>query len=457
MSRSKRKFLFVVPEVPYPPRAHGISIRYLPMLTRFAAEHDIDLVMINDEIGEGVGAEQYDASAVAHMQALCRRAVLVRRDPYFKPILPLRALTKLMSYLPQRTPHDFITYDRDICLQQIESFIGNERYDTVVWATMRYGEWLLSLQRSGHIRRVVLDMVDSLYLHRQRGTSGRPYSSRALQEARFWESKMINSVDAVFYISPVDAAAIPREMLDKQPHVIPNGVYTVGYSDKRMRDIVSPSIGFLGNMSYEPNIEGVLYLYRNVFLPLKQRIPDLSLWIIGRNPGQEILALAATEGVHVTGAVEDIWPYVNAVDVFVLPLQSGTGQQNKILEVMMAGRPVVTTTIANGGIGGHSGRDLLVSDEPEQCLRQVEELLRDPGEREALGARGRDFVSQTFEWNRIYERMAPLVMGGARPVSEPLIDSVTLARGAAVSDVRPATIASEAPVTRRADSSAGSA
>ncbi len=405
MSNSKKKILFVMPGIPYPPRTHGISIRYSPLLTRFARDHHVDIVMITDGKGDGVANVDESAKAVDAVRAICRRAVVVRRDPAQKPSLLVRVLSRLLSRLPGSTPHAYVTYDRAACVAQIDTFIGSERYDPAVWAGSRYGEWLLDLLGRRRFGRVVVDSVDSGYLHLRRGSEGAVHSEREMREARDWESRLINAAAEAVYVSPVDAVAIPPEFINKTPRVLPNGVYVEGFKRDRVGAIGSPSIGYLGNMSYQPNVVAALYLFEKVFLPLKSRMPLLTLCIIGRDPVEQIHALAKHEGVVVTGAVDDIWPYVNAVDVFALPLQTGSGQQNKILEVMLAGKAIVTTTIGNGGIGATPGEELLVCDDAVDWPTQVGVLLDDPQACLRLGEAGRRFVSSRFDWDSIYAGM----------------------------------------------------
>jgi glycosyltransferase involved in cell wall biosynthesis len=420
----RKKILFVMPGIPYPLRAHGVSIRYLPLLERFAAAHDIDLVMICDGQGEGAAAQNDDGHYTAELGKFCSRMLVIRRDPSNKPSIIGRVAHKLLTHLPGRVPHEFSTYDIRSGVAQIAAFMHGQRYAAVVWVTLRYCDWLMDLERAGLIPRLILDMVDSNYLALCRATEGRAHSASALRRTRLWESNVINMADEACYISPVDAAAVPAELINKQRHVIPNGVFTEGYHTAKRPEVASPSIGFLGNMSYQPNIEAALYLHRDVFVPLKARIPGLTLWIIGRAPVEAIKALTAQEGVFVTGEVDDIWPYVNAVDVFALPLMSGQGQQNKIMDAMLAAKPVVTSEIGNGGIGGRSGIDLLICESSVDWQHRLEELLVDQTKREALGMRGRQFVLERFDWNAIYGRFSSLIIDadtGARTgASSPL-------------------------------------
>jgi glycosyltransferase involved in cell wall biosynthesis len=113
----------------------------------------------------------------------------------------------------------------------------------------------------------------------------------------------------------------------------------------------------------------------------------------------------------VTGPVEDIWPYVNAVDLFVFPLQRGAGLKNKILETMRAGRPVITTPIGNEGIDAVSGRDISIAGTPEEFRMETLRLLGSTGQRNAMGEAAHRFVSDRFSWERILLRLEEIVAG----------------------------------------------
>jgi len=82
--------------------------------------------------------------------------------------------------------------------------------------------------------------------------------------------------------------------------------------------------------------------------------------------------------------------------------------QNKVLEAMAAGRPVVTTSVVNAGLGGTPGRDLLVADRSEAMAAEVVRLLRDGRLRDRVGQAGRQFVRQCYSWQHAVRRMAAI-------------------------------------------------
>jgi len=210
----------------------------------------------------------------------------------------------------------------------------------------------------------------------------------------------------------VDADAVPSGNEDRgKRSVVPNGInIPSGISTERV-SFPSPNIGFLGNMGYLPNIEAVERLYKEIFVPLRKIHPELTLVVIGRNPSPSIRALGEKPGVIVTGEVEDIWGYINAIDLFLFPLLRGAGLKNKILEAMYAGRPVLTTKIGNEGIDAMEGRDLVICRTPDDFRREASRLQGSPRERERIGTSAQTLVRKNLSWDGIFRDDEDLLLG----------------------------------------------
>jgi glycosyltransferase involved in cell wall biosynthesis len=211
-------------------------------------------------------------------------------------------------------------------------------------------------------------------------------------------------------------------------HVIPNGINVPSGVNAEQASLPSPNIGFLGNMGYPPNIEAVEWLYKEVFVPLKNNHPDLTLVVIGRYPSRSILDLGEKPGVIVTGEVEDVWPYINGIDVFLFPLLQGAGLKNKILEAMYAGRPVVTTEIGNEGIDAVPGQEFVLCRTPEEFQREAVRLLNSTEERVRIGNFGHALVTEKFSWDPIltaYENLTLGIVPSSDPGSKPQMDPMT--------------------------------
>jgi hypothetical protein len=115
--------------------------------------------------------------------------------------------------------------------------------------------------------------------------------------------------------------------------------------------------------------------------------------------------LGKIPGVVVTGTVPDVRPYYARAAVCVAPLRIGRGVQNKVLQAMAMGLPVVASRIAQRGLEAMPGKHLHVEDEPPAFAERVVSLLTSPAERAAMGRQGRAFVESHHDWDTSCSRL----------------------------------------------------
>jgi len=186
--------------------------------------------------------------------------------------------------------------------------------------------------------------------------------------------------------------------LSKPVTVIPNGVDTSYFHRQTQPPAGSKVLAFLGRMDYFPNIDGICWFAREIFVPIRSLIPDAQLRIIGSNPARAVQDLATLPGVTVTGYVPDVRPHLADAAIAIAPLRLARGTQNKILECMGMGLPVVTTPQAARGIQATPGQHLLVADTPERQIQSIVELLGDPARQARLGEAGRLQAEFAHQW-----------------------------------------------------------
>lgn len=376
----KKSVLVATYLTPWPLRANGVSIRLYPLLEHLAEHCDIDVVVFAAQ-----GARPEPDPILKRL----RRAA-VHETPRRRPSLLERAKMAVDLASPWGPPREYASYHIPDVRERLQEFVGSEQYDVLLW--IGYYHWQAIDAVRSSCQRVVYDSMDSPSLHYERSPKRaglaqllKPYD---LWKCRRWERSLAKVADATVYVSPIDAAVAGDPAM-----VIPNGVYPPQDAPGPVRQ--GPCIGFLGHMGYSPNIIGAKNLHDNVFRPLKKSFPNLRLKIIGRNPAPEIVALRAPD-VEVTGTVEDIWEHIRSVDVFVFPMSSGAGLQNKILEAMVAGKPVVTTSVCTGSVGARIGSEILRADTPEGLQDAVASLLFIPEHAAHIGERGRQYVLRAF-------------------------------------------------------------
>jgi sugar transferase (PEP-CTERM/EpsH1 system associated) len=199
-----------------------------------------------------------------------------------------------------------------------------------------------------------------------------------------------------------------REIPGVSSMVLRNGIDLDYY--RPSPELVEPNhIVFTGVMDYLPNVDGCVWFVNEVLPRLRERCGDVRFTIIGADPNAEVLALAKEPGVTVTGFVDDTRDFLRRGALSVAPLRIARGIQNKVLEAMAMGHPVVGTTCATQGVEGEPGRDYLVADDADGIYAAVARLLEHPDEGRALGARARKFVEERYDWEVVFDPLDELV------------------------------------------------
>ena len=186
--------------------------------------------------------------------------------------------------------------------------------------------------------------------------------------------------------------------VDRPHSVIPKGVDSSYFHPNGGPDPEKPVIVILGRMDYYPNIDAVLHFTRRILPIIRTAIPDVEFRIIGSSPPSAIEQLRNLPGVVVTGHVPDVRPFLRDAVLSVAPLRMARGTQNKILESMALGLPVVATSQAAKGIEATPGEHLLVADSTEDFSTQVVRLLNDKNFRERLSRSGRRRIETSHMW-----------------------------------------------------------
>jgi polysaccharide biosynthesis protein PslH len=159
-----------------------------------------------------------------------------------------------------------------------------------------------------------------------------------------------------------------------------------------------------GVMATYTNVDAATWFARDVFPLVEREAPEASFWIVGRQPQREVLALARPPRVVVTGEVPDVSDWLLRAEVGVAPLRIGAGMQNKLVQAMAAGLPVVSTPVANEGIRAMPDEHLWLREEPRAFADAVLALLCDRDARDRLGAAARRFVEEHWTWDAHFAR-----------------------------------------------------
>jgi glycosyltransferase involved in cell wall biosynthesis len=398
-SRNKERLLIVLPTLPWPARRDGTALRFAPIIAHLAARYEVDVLVL---------ADPYEPPVVEGPLRQCRDVSVLPVPHLAYPSWLLKLRTVYRGLVPWGLPLGSM---RPIAVSALKRWLlahlEKNQYSTVLWVRFGHLDVACAVRRRYRGGRFVLDMIDSPALIFSREVS-LPAHLLPLRRYIIWkwrrmERKVQDTCDATIYISAPDAHAA-RAHPPATVHTVPNGFFLGDDAPAEpVQRAAGRVIGFLGNMGYRPNISAVLRLATRIFPHVLESLPRASLLVIGRSPPPEVRALQ-NERVTVTGEVASIWEHVARADVFVFPMIEGAGMQNKILEVMHAGIPVVTTTISAAGIGASDGDQLLIGDTDEQLIAHVLRLLADRELAAGLVARAQAFVHSEFSLGPILSR-----------------------------------------------------
>jgi glycosyltransferase involved in cell wall biosynthesis len=129
---------------------------------------------------------------------------------------------------------------------------------------------------------------------------------------------------------------------------------------------------------------------------------------VGSRPGAEAHRLGKLAGVELVGEVPDVRPHLHNARVVVVPLRVARGVQNKVLEAMASGKPVVVSREALEGINASPDVDLLCAATPAKWVRAICGLFSESDRCRDLGRAGRDFVEERYRWSSQLAKLAEL-------------------------------------------------
>lgn len=262
--------------------------------------------------------------------------------------------------------------------------------------------------------KTVLDQhnVESTIIRRIAQTSPsqgmRLYARLEWPKLRAYELWACRKASLVTTVSDEDRIAL--QAMDPQlthVHTVPIGVDT-DYFRPVERSAGSVNILSIGTMHWPPNVESMLYFYKEILPLVRRQIPQCTLTIAGQQPVAAIRALAADPVVRVTGYVSDAREVARDCAVFVVPLLSGSGVRVKILNAMAMGLPIVSTSVGAEGLDARPGTAMLIADTPDGFARAVVEVMKRRDLADRLGREGRALVCEKYSWKIVGERLLAL-------------------------------------------------
>ncbi len=397
------RILFLTPQLPYPPR-QGTAIRNFGLINGLAPRHTIDLLtfLATDE----------SLTPNNPLLSMCNRVATI-------PAAPRPTSARIRDTFLSLQPDMALRLADEAFAAKLAGWLRDGKYDIVQAEGIEMGRYLLQarqqLAEQGARTKLVFDDHNCEYLLQQRNAftdlrslrrfPAGVYSLAQWRKLRRYEQKVCATADRTLAVSEPDASAL--RILDNRVDMIANGIDLSEYHVATLVEPPPPLLVFTGKMDYRPNVDAVLW-FANQVLPLVLRArPDVRFQIVGRSPHPRLDLLRDNPAIEITGAVEDVRPYIAGAGVYVMPLRVGGGTRFKALEALAMGKPIVTTTLGVEGIGVVHRREVMIADTATTFALEVLALLdaQSAQTRQKLSENARDFVVARYGWEGIIARL----------------------------------------------------
>lgn len=374
------RVLFVAPYVP-----SSIRVRPYQFVRELGRRHDVTVLALGDE---------RDARDAERLRTFCERVEVV-------PFGRRQAVASLGRGIVSGVPLQAAVCATDGLARRLASLLEEVGPDVVHVEHLRAAHVVDLLPASMPKLYDSVDCISLLHARTLKGSHSLRQKLLALVElrrTRRYEARLLGRFEQVVVTSPVDARALRDLSPAARVTVVPNGVDL-----ERFAPIEGPrdpaTLVFSGKMSYHANVTAVLHFAERILPLIRRRRPDVRLRIVGSSPPPAVGRLGRNPGVEVTGRVEDMRDAIGSATVAVCPVTVKVGVQNKILEAMALGLPVVSSREGAEGLGALAGRDFLVADDAVQFAEHVCRLLDDRELQETVGQAGRRYVETSHRWD----------------------------------------------------------
>jgi polysaccharide biosynthesis protein PslH len=387
-----RSCLFLCHRLPYPPNK-GDKIRSYALLRYLAKRGPVHLACFVDDRDD--------------LQYLDKVRELAGGNCYFEPLGPIKKARRSLIALGTGKAITTACFGSKRLQRWVDQTLRNSAIDDVVVFGSAMAPYLL--HGSVAPDRVLFDMVDidsdkwRQYAVGARGVRKWLYTreARSLEvleceaAASFGHTLLVSKFEANTFknLAPKSAAKVGW---------LTNGVDLERFSFGNFRNPFGSDeipIVMTGRMDYRPNYQGALWFASEVLPHILKLAPNARTYFVGSGPPPALRAITGP-AITVTGAVADVRPYLQFAKAVIAPLRIARGVQNKVLEAMAMGKPVVATREATRSLAVEAGRHLWIENDPMRFAEAVLEALRGEN-REIVAQSARKYVEHNHNWTNL--------------------------------------------------------
>jgi len=364
---------------PYP-LEKGDKLRAFHQLRILSQKHEIFLCALHEN--------NLEKSWVKEVSQYCTRVETLR-------LSKINQLINLVFSIFGNEPFQVAFFYQKNARKNIENWVSEWKPDVIYCQLLRTAKYVENIR--GIPKVMDFQDVFSKGVERRLNTDSWYLKPLLISEAKRlskYEEKVFSLFNYCTIISEQDREQLPFNKKNEVT-IVRNGVQLDVFKPMQKRKTVD--VLFAGNMGYPPNIEGAVFLEKEI-IPLVRKVrPSTTLMLAGTTPTTQVQQLKG-KLTEVTGWVNDMRDCYAKATIFVAPMNIGTGLQNKLLEAMAMRIPCISSSLANNALRAKPGKEILIAQSAQEYAEHILMLLADREKAEAIAKAGHEMVSENFGW-----------------------------------------------------------
>lgn len=382
----------LTPYLPFPLLSGG-QIRTYNLLKKLANKHEVTLFSLIKDNNE----KKY----IPELEKYCKNVKVFKRSS--KPFTMKNVFkTAFSSY-----PFLVIRNHAPQIISAVEDELKREKYDLIHAETF----YMMPHIPKTSIPTILVEQTIEYLGYESYAKKASPLLRSILNidinKIRRWEKYYWKACDTLIVMSEDDKKYISNEIKEsKKIEVVANGVDTKWFEEIKKTEHKFPTLLSVGTFKWLPNVEAVEFLVKKVWPIVKNKLPNVRLWIVGNAPTDQVYQYERKDqSIQVIGRIPDIRDAFSGADVLMAPVFSGKGTRYKVLEAMASGTPIVATNTAVEGLNVKNGVHIMTSDTAEGMADLAIELLNNSEKRKNMAKFGKEFVKNNYDWSLISNKL----------------------------------------------------
>jgi len=396
-----KSILIITPRVPYPLKDGGSLAMYQCIEMYHQMRYDVHVASINTH-KHWLGEQDYPA--LFHQITSFETVTVntkVRMSSAFLNLFSKK------SYNVER----FVNKDFE---QLLIKFLNQENFDIIQFESIYTAPYLETVKKYSSAKMICrVHNIEHAIWHQlaeqEKGLFKKKYIKLLAERLKQYELATLNHFDSLLTISEKEGTELQKLDVHTPQHNLPFGIEKIRFQQHHITQ-EKQSIYHLGSMDWLPNQEGVSWFVQRIWPLVIKKQPGLTFYIAGRNMPKAFFRYRS-KTIEVVGEVDDMTAFSLEKNIMILPLLSGAGLRIKVIEAMMLGKTIISTTCGIQGVALKHKQQILIADSPEEFADLIDWCLKNPKEAREIGRNAQEFALTHFDKRSIYKELNVYLSG----------------------------------------------